>query len=400
MHEKERRLGFSQALQAKLTEWYGPVVEITGDSRLSKYYCYFRANNQSIVAINDFEPTKAVEGILTFAVLFREFHHKESEKLTLLLPATSEPAAIARLQLRLSCVKYDTELLQLDYYLAGMHSLPIPSIHKLVSQPSEEVARRYDQVAFFEELGLASGFASDVINEIKRLSPLVDTYYFKGSVSFRINGLEFARLMTPQDKAKWRLHVGVGSKAAHTVDTPLPSGASKAVRELAQKVATYRVPDGNKKSTLYKLQPEHWLESIILKTPSLLSPDIRSMYTQVATDRVAGTSKDVRHYIDALCIHSNGGLSVVEIKVAADVHAVFQVIDYWLWVERNKTKLQAHNYFPDHALNTSLATKVYLVAPEGQFHPHLEHVIRALRPEIFFEIVPLPKKWRELVGRH
>ena len=393
MHEKERRLCFSEAMGEKLILWHGHAKETKGDARLSSCYCYYKILDRLIVAVNDFEDARVMDGMLTFAILFRALHHPSVDKLTLILPATAEPGTITKLQRRLACLNFETELHQLDYYLTSKYNLSIPSIADLTKIPSPDITYRVDKPYFNQALGpKGAGLALDIINELKRMSPLVDVYYLKGTVSFRINGLEFARLTTPNDITKWRLHIGVGKKTPMPVGTPLPEDTNSTVRELVHLLAHQRTATGNKKAKFYRLQSEHWLESLVLKKPELIDSQLKEVYTQVATECIPSGSGDVRRYIDALGLLSDGTLAVIELKAKIDVHAVLQAVDYWLWAEQNKAELQAYNYFPGKYINTHKQPQLYLAVPQGQLHQLCSHVISALQVPV--TVVTLPKHWR------
>jgi len=396
MTESKRQL-FAKALSELLTKTYGSVDEVSGDSRLSTYYCYFRAQGRGFCAVNDYEISAIKAGILTFGLLFHSLHCKSTDTLTIFLPATIDPSVRSRFQRLSSCLRVKVELFQLSYYLVKMERLTIPAIQDIIAQPGNDIVARHDTNAFHKSLDPAhSGHAVDIISEVKRLSPLVRAYYFNRAVSFRIKGLEFARLLTPQDRTKWKLQVGVENKKSCPVDIPLPDNTSSAVRGFAHKLTTRRVARRGNKTEYYKRQPESWLESIILENPSLIDPDLAVVHTQVATDRSATLGNDVRRYIDALGLMRDGRLVVIELKITPNIHAVLQVLDYWIWTEQNKAMLQTSNYFPNLNIDTSKPTRLIIAAPEGAFHTHTLVIAGTLLDSIRVELVPLPKRWREL----
>lgn len=90
MTESIRRL-FARALSDRLHKSYGPVKELTGDSRLSTYYCYFLAQGRAFTSVNDFEEPTVMGGLLTFGLLFHSFYCQPTDTLTILIPARVDP---------------------------------------------------------------------------------------------------------------------------------------------------------------------------------------------------------------------------------------------------------------------------------------------------------------------
>jgi hypothetical protein len=199
-----------------------------------------------------------------------------------------------------------------------------------------------------------------------------------GSVSLRVNGLEFGRA------GNGKLLCGLKRKRQCT---------PAALASLAAEVVRVRRSDADdSQHPLFLQSPEGWLESQVRANPQAIDPSLRMtpIYGQVPV--FSGPERGV---IDLLAIDDTGRLAVIEIKAAAGLQLPFQALDYWLRVRKHLAAgdFERLGYFPGIAIRRE-PPRVLLVAPALEFHSTTETMIGALSPEIDFTRVGLAADWR------
>ncbi len=216
---------------------------------------------------------------------------------------------------------------------------------------------------------------------LQSLAPVETVAAADGSLSFRVRGLEFARL------AGEVLEFGLSARrAASVADWPELEGL---VRELDQ----LRSPDAaDPNHRLFRQRPEAWLESQVRRSLRTIDPllEPEPVYSHVPAR--AGVDRGI---IDLLAADYAGRLAVIELKATADPHLPLQALDYWMRVawHLERDEFRARGYFPGRNLSPQ-APRLLLVAPALEFHPTSELLLRALAPEIPVERVGLAADWR------
>lgn len=194
-----------------------------------------------------------------------------------------------------------------------------------------------------------------------------------GELSFRVHGLEFAR---------------VGS------DHPGSQRLARLSARRAAELSRLRSPDAaDRRHPLYLRNPEAWLESQVRAhiqeiDASLLPAPI---YGQVPAFAAAD-----RGVLDLLAIDTSGRLAVIELKASEDVHLPIQALDYWMrvaWHVEHRD-FQRNGYFPGQELRSE-APRLLLVSPALDFHSSNERVLRYLSPEIPVERLGVGLEWRK-----
>jgi hypothetical protein len=96
--------------------------------------------------------------------------------------------------------------------------------------------------------------------------------------------------------------------------------------QLIRSVGEVRHAEGPRESRWWRLHPERWLESLVVKNVAALddSLDTRWRYSQVPAFSAAD-----RTMIDVLTVNREGRLAVLELKADEDIHLPLQGIDYW-----------------------------------------------------------------------
>jgi hypothetical protein len=205
-------------------------------------------------------------------------------------------------------------------------------------------------------------------------------------LSLRVLGLEIARvegLLAP------RIFYGLEGSVRR-----LEAGEEKDLRRFACRVLEVRATTSESPAhEFYRLQPERWLESLLVRDITRLDPGLSPdcVYPQVPA--LAGADRGV---IDILSVSRPGRLAVIELKLEEDINLPLQGLDYWLRVKwlHERGQFQEFGYFPGKTLAPTVPL-VYLVSPAFRFHSTTERVLRYLDPSIEVIEVGLNDRWRE-----
>jgi hypothetical protein len=201
-------------------------------------------------------------------------------------------------------------------------------------------------------------------------------------VFLRFRGLSFAR---------WedgRVFFG-----ANDPRQELTPGSTRALAQLLRDLKMYRHPlASDTRHSLYRAQPERWLESLIREDVTRIDAalDPRYAYSQVFAN--AGGEHSI---LDLLGVTRTGRLAIVELKASEHIHLPLQAADYWLRVRRHLQNgdFGRYGYFP-HAQLQDAPPLVYLVAPALHFHPATDTLLRYLSRELEIVRVGLAESWR------
>ncbi|HSR50483.1 MAG TPA: hypothetical protein VLV83_06615 [Acidobacteriota bacterium] len=152
-----------------------------------------------------------------------------------------------------------------------------------------------------------------------------------------------------------------------------------------------RFPPPSPSSPFYRRHPERWMESLLLKRPRLIHPDLQGeVYCQVPT-----CLETDRAVVDALGRLGDGRLAVIEFKVEKDFNLLFQGLDYWDRVRRHlgRGDFQQCGYFAGRRLSPQ-SPLLILVAPLFEFHRLLPLLRGYLTREVEILCVGLNQDWR------
>jgi hypothetical protein len=221
-------------------------------------------------------------------------------------------------------------------------------------------------------------------------------------MAFRLHGLEFARVRMGYAGQSFNrvqeITFGAGAN-----ETPLTEENAGELRELVARLFERREAGGDKRDTLYRMQPERWLESELRRDVSLIDArlDAAHVYTQVPAFAAAD-----RGMLDLLSVDKDGRLAVIELKADEDLHLALQGLDYWVrvrWHHRQNPdaasglgEFQRHGYFGGVRLAES-DPRLYLVAPALRVHPATDVVLRYLSPRVEWVLVALDERWRRQI---
>jgi hypothetical protein len=201
-------------------------------------------------------------------------------------------------------------------------------------------------------------------------------------VWLRFRGLPFAR---------WdgtRVFFGLSDAREELTSTTRP-----AMKRILHNLEAHRHPlASDTRHSLYRAQPERWLESIVREDVTRVDAtlDQRFVYAQVFAN--AGGEHGI---LDLLTVTRSGRLAIIELKASEHIHLPLQAADYWLRVRRQlqSGEIARYGYFPGIELQRA-APLVYLVAPAMRFHPTTDVLLNDLSSEMEVVRIGLAESWR------
>ena len=357
----------------------------------------------AVIAVNAEESPAIIHGILTLGILWlhhcREHPPQRSgvrvvEGLRIVVPVGMAATTAARLAwLHPQAAKW--ELYELDEHGEDLWQREADAAGNLhvdwLHAPDIAMAR--------ERFAAAIETVQQMLPEAERAQ--MEIAVRSGSeVAFLWQGLEFAH-------ARMELAVNSFSRGqtitfgAGASETALTEATQPELRVLLQQLVSRRHARGDKRDTLYRMQPERWLESRLRTAIDALDPqlDPRPVYAQVPA--VTGADHSL---LDLLAVRRDGRLVVLELKADEDLHLALQALDYWMRVRQHGTpgaagmesQLQRLGYFPGKTLQPA-SPLLYLVAPALRIHPATETVLHYLAPQVEWTLIALDERWREQV---
>jgi hypothetical protein len=234
---------------------------------------------------------------------------------------------------------------------------------------------------------------SEAIVKVRELMPEAQIAVLSAAeIAFRCHGLEFARTRQAHQPGSLRsvpeIVFGVG--AAERI---LGEENAAAFRQIVCSVGEVRHPEGPRDHPLWRLHPERWLESLVVRNVGAVDErlDAGCLYSQVP----AFSASD-RAMIDVLTVTREGRLAVLELKADEDIHLPLQGLDYWSRVawHHARGEFQRFGYFPGREL-TSETPLLFLVAPALHVHPATDILLHYISPAIEWAVVGIDERWRE-----
>jgi hypothetical protein len=341
----------------------------------------------AVLGVNRQESQASIDAALTFGILWLDECRNSGDQRTLVeglklvLPAGTSALTRERLvHLHPGAAKWQLyefderhdSLVEIDFGDRGNIAT------RLVHCP--------DQVAALERF-------ADSVHHVLSLLPECDVAVLSGAeVAFRWHGLEFARARISHEGGSFRsgqeIAFGVGAE-----ERVLNASTAPSFSDLVSRLRSARGPQGARHLPLWRLHPERWLESLVVRDVSALDEclDRDYLYSQVP----AFSASD-RAMLDVLTTTRNNRLAVVELKADEDIHLPLQGLDYWSRVEWHQARgeFQGFGYFSGRELS-SADPLLFLVAPALHIHPATDRILRYLSPEIDWTLVGIDERWRD-----
>lgn len=350
----------------------------------------------AVFGVNAAEPQAPIDGAPTFALLWLDHCRQQLaekahvEGLKLFVPRGCSDVVRERMaHLDHGVAKF--ELYELDERERGVRHIDCADrgniSTRLVHCVNEAAARERFAASIARVRGLAGQFAANV--DVVALSA--------AEVSFRVHGLEFAKARWGADPRSFaateEIFFGVGA-AAHLLDEQ----SEPLLQELMQKILRERQPQGGHASVFYRMHPERWLESLVLRDVSALDSRLGEAGELPVYSQVPAFSASDRAMIDVLTLTRDRRLAVIELKADEDLHLPLQGLDYWARVHwhHQRGEFQRFGYFPGVELSPEPPLLV-LAAPALRVHPATDVLLRYISPDIEFALAGLDERWRERV---
>jgi hypothetical protein len=338
----------------------------------------------AFLGVNGDETQAAVDAALTFGILWLNACREslpalQVEGLKLLLPAGR--AAVARE--RMAHLDRDAAQWQL-FELAEREE----QFTQLDTSDRGNLATRL--VHCCDEAAARRRFAA-AIERVTALCPQVKVAVLSpAEIAFRLHGLEFARARVAAEGFRNHPEIVFGAGAAENV---LTDQNAADFESLVKMLAEVRHASGSRDDPCWRLHPERWLESLVIRDVTAL--DDRLLAAPVYSQVPAFSAAD-RAMIDVLAATRDRRLAVLELKAEEDIHLPLQGVDYWARVRwhHGRGELTRFGYFPGGELAPG-APLLILVAPAFHIHPATDTLLRFLSTEIEWSLAAIDEHWRE-----
>jgi hypothetical protein len=341
----------------------------------------------ALLGVNAQESQASVDAALTFATLWldhcreREAPRAHVEGLKLFVPL----AMGAVVRERMSNLNHAAAKLEL-YELNEREQ----SVEQLDCSDRGNIRTRL--VRCVDESAARARFTG-AIQKLLSFAPEAEVAVLSATeIAFRLHGLEFARARIAAEKGSFRnaeeITFGVGPYEAVVSDENEDAFAG-----FVKRVVASRQANGKRDDALFRMHPERWLESLVVKDVRALDSELDSskLYSQVP----AFSASD-RAMIDVLACTRNGRLAVIELKADEDIHLPLQGLDYWARVRWHHARgeFTQYGYFPGRELSAE-SPLLYLVAPSLRVHPATDILLRYFSPEIEWALLGIDERWRD-----
>jgi hypothetical protein len=341
----------------------------------------------AVLGVNGQETRGSIDAALTFGILWLDACRIAKagkfavEGLKLFLPAGASTLTRERMaHLNPDAAKWQLyELEERDENLKGLDISDCGNIATRLVQATNEAAV---QARFSDAVSRVRELMSEV--EVATLSP--------AEIAFRCHGLEFARARLAHEPGSFlstaEIVFGVGAQEGILTDANVA-----AFVQLVRSIGEVRHPEGPRDHPLWRLHPERWLESLVVREVEALDErlDPACLYSQVPAFSAAD-----RAMIDVLSVTRDGRLAVVELKADEDIHLPLQGLDYWARVAWHHTRgeFQRFGYFPGRELSADTPL-LFLVAPALHVHPATDKLLHYISPAVDWVLLGIDERWRE-----
>jgi len=395
--KRAARLGYQRVLERALKRHFPDftMAQLTTSIDLEKsfgpiYARGFVKRGQSafaVLGVNREELQASIDAALTFGILWldvcRQTHAGKLvfEGLKLFIPDGCSEIVRARMaHLNTKIAKW--RLYELEERSEELKSIEIGDRGNI----STRLVRCVDEAQVLGRFEAPSAL-------VKTIMPEVEVGVISAAeISFRCYGLEFARARLSAKPGQFlsepEIVFGIG---AH--ERILEGNNFAHFERLVRGVAEVRHAEGPSDNKYWRLHPERWLESLVVKNICALDDqfDRRWRYSQVP----AFSASD-RAMIDVLTLTRDGRLAVLELKADEDIHLPLQGIDYWTRVawHHSRGEFQKFGYFDGYELSPRSPLLV-MVAPALRVHPATDTLLHYISPEIEWTLVGIGELWRK-----
>jgi hypothetical protein len=345
----------------------------------------------AVFGVNEQETQAAVDAALTFAILWLDLCRQSQagkcvvEGLKLFLPAGYSALTRERMaHLNPDAAKW--QLYELDEQQDSLTKIDVLDRGNLQTR----------LVHLAEEESVHQRFVEPIARIHEWMPEAEMAILSAGEVAFRCHGLEFARARLSHEAGSFRstteIVFGVGAE-----ERVLAGSNLDAFIQLIHSVGEVRHAEGPRDHSLWRLQSERWLESLVVKNIAAVDERLQQscLYSQVP----AFSASD-RAMLDVLTVTRDGRLAVVELKADEDIHLPLQGLDYWTRVawHHSRGEFQKFGYFPARTLSAEKPL-LFLIAPALHVHPATDTLLHYISPDIDWTLVAIDERWRAGVRR-
>jgi hypothetical protein len=340
----------------------------------------------AVLGVNAQETQGSIDAALTFGILWLDACRIAKsgkfvvEGLKLFLPAGASALTRERMGHLNAAAKW--QLYELEERDDNLKTLDIADCGNVATR----------LVHSTDEAAVHARFA-DAIMQVRQLMSEAEVATLSSAeIAFRCHGLEFARARLAHEPGSFQsasqIVFGVGGQ-----EKILSDANFLAFVQLVRSIGEVRHPEGPRDHPLWRLHPERWLESLVVRNVAAVDERLDStrLYSQVP----AFSASD-RAMIDVLTVTRDGRLAVVELKADEDIHLPLQGLDYWARVawHHARGEFQRFGYFPARELRADKPL-LFLVAPALHVHPATDTLLRYISPEINWTLLGIDERWRD-----
>lgn len=341
----------------------------------------------AVLGVNHTETQASVDAALTFGLLWledcrqREAGRSTVEGLRIYVP----PKRSETLRLRLAHLNQAMGRFQL-YELDNSGDSPKEQALSAINQVESHLQRPVDAER-------VQAVFAEAITRIKALAPSADIVAVSPlEISFRFNGLEFARSRISAQPGSFTTAQEIVFGAAG-FEAVLSSENESAFHGFMQRIVESRRAEADKRDPLWRMYPESWLESLLVKNVAAVDSGLDSLHIY---SQVPAFSASNRSLIDVLACTRDGRLAVLELKADEDIHLPMQGLDYWarVWWHHSRGGFHKYGYFSNVELSQQ-PPLLLLVAPALRVHPAVDRLLRYFSSEIHWTLIGIDERWRE-----
>jgi hypothetical protein len=341
----------------------------------------------AVLGVNGQETQGSIDAALTFGILWLDACRVAKagkfavEGLKIFLPAGASGLTRERMA-HLNPESAKWQLYELEEREENLKELDISDCGNIATRLVHATDEATVQARFADAVARVRELMSEV--EVATLSP--------AEIAFRCHGLEFARARLAHEPASLlstaEIVFGVGAQERILTDANIA-----AFVQLVRSIGEVRHPEGPRDHPLWRLHPERWLESLVVREVGAVDErlDPACLYSQVP----AFSASD-RAMIDVLSVTRDGRLAVVELKADEDIHLPLQGLDYWARVawHHARGEFQRFGYFPGRELCADTPL-LFLVAPALHVHPATDMLLHYISPAVDWMLLGIDERWRE-----
>jgi hypothetical protein len=341
----------------------------------------------AVLGVNGQETQGSIDAALTFGILWLDACRVAKagkfvvEGLKLFVPAGAS-ALIRERMAHLNTEAAKWQLYELEERDDNLKELDIADCGNVATR----LVHSTDESATQARLATAVTQVRELMSEVEIAT------LSSAEIAFRCHGLEFARARLAHEAgsfiSKSEIVFGVGAQERILNDTNFAVFV-----QLVRSIGEVRHPEGPRDHPLWRLHPERWLESLVVRDVTTLDERLDSacLYSQVP----AFSASD-RAMIDVLTVTRDGRLAVVELKADEDIHLPLQGLDYWARVawHHARDEFRSFGYFPARELCADKPL-LFLVAPALHVHPATDTLLHYISPDIDWVLLGIDERWRD-----